>query len=765
MANVAAWLAISRVGYRTCPLCEATCGLEITIEAGSVKRIRGDRANPFSAGFVCPKGTVLGRLHEDPDRLRAPLVKRGSRHVEVSWSEAFAEVSDRVGAVRSAHGNDAIAMYFGNPNAHSFQNSLAIRPLARALGSRNVYSASTLDQMPKHISSAYMFGAASAIPVPDIDRTDFLVLLGANPYESNGSLATAPDWPGRLDRIRDRGGTVVVVDPRRTKTAANADRHIAIIPGTDAALLMAVIAVLFEEDLVNLGSVGDYVTGLETVRSTALPYTPDRVQAATGVPAGVIRELARDLAAADRAAVYGRMGTHTSRFGTIASWAVDVINVITGNLDREGGAMFPMGLHTKASRPARRFRTGRWTSRVRELDEVLGELPTSTLIDEITTPGEGQVRAFITIGGNPALTSPDAAALDDALGALEFMVSVDPYVNETTRHADVILPPPSALEKSHYDLAFTTLSVRNYAMWSEPVFEKDPTQPSEFEILVTLTGILSGLAPDTSAAGLAEASLVARVGSEVSNPSSPIAGRDASDIMKALAMHDELPDRFLDLMIRTGARGDGFGSDPGGWTLQRLKDQPHGVDLGPLQPRVPDVISTESGLIELAPESIVEDVARLTASIESTEQPDLMLVSRRELRSNNSWLHNIDVLVRGQNRCTLRVHPADADRLALVEGEMASVTSSAGSVAVVVEVNDEMRPGVVSLPYGWGHDASGTRLGVASKRPGVNTNILTDRSVVDAVSGNAVFNGIPVVVQRTSASTTPVGQGTAERPA
>lgn len=737
-----------RVAYRTCPLCEATCGLEITVEGGAVKRIRGDRDNPFSAGFVCPKGTVLGRLHEDPDRLRMPLVKRGSDHVEVSWQEAFAEVARRLGDIRAAHGNDAVAIYFGNPNAHSFQNSLAIRPLAKALGSRNVYSASTLDQMPKHISSAYMFGAASTIPVPDIDRTDFLVLLGANPYESNGSLATAPDWPGRLDRIRDRGGTVVVVDPRRTKTAANADQHIAIIPGTDAAMLMAVISVLFEEDLVSLGSLAEHVSGLAALRTAAAPFTPDRVETATGVSAPVIRALARDLAASRAAAVYGRIGTHTSAFGTLTSWAVDVINVLTGNLDRAGGAMFPMGLHARASRPARDFRAGRWASRVRQLDEVLGELPTATLIDEIVTAGDGQVRAFITVGGNPALTSPDAARLDEALGSLEFMVSVDPYLNETTRHADVILPPPSALEKSHYDMAFTTLSVRNYAMWSDPVFERDPGQPSEFDILVTLTGIVSGLPPDADPTRLAEASLVSRVVSEVGKPSSPIAGRDAAEIVESLSIHDEMPDRFLDLMIRTGARGDAFGSNPGGWTLQRLKDHPHGVDLGPLEPRVPDVVSTMSGLIELAPDRIVGDLDRLAASIDSEERPELALVSRRELRSNNSWLHNIDVLVRGRNRCTLRVHPIDAERLGLDDGARARVTSSVGTITATVEVNDEMRPGVVSLPYGWGHDAPSTRLGVASKNPGVNTNVLTDRTAIDPVSGNAVFNGIPVAVQR-----------------
>lgn len=734
-----------RLAYRTCPLCEATCGLEIRLVDEDVKVIRGDRENPFSNGFVCPKGTVLGRLHNDPDRVRTPLVKRDGVHVEASWEEAFAEIHRRLEDLKARHGSRALALYIGNPNAHSYQNNLAIRPLAKSLGSSNIFSASTLDQMPKHVSAGYMFGSASTIPVPDIDRTDLLVILGANPYESNGSLATAPDWPGRLEALRERGGRIVVVDPRRTKTAENADQHIPIVPGTDAALLMAIVHVLFEESLVQPGRLEPHVSGLDDVATAALPFSPEIVETVTGIDAATIRDLAREIASAERAAVYGRIGTHTVEFGTIASWAVDVIAALTGNLDEPGGMMLPLGLHQTATKRKRGFQTGRWRSRVRDLPEVLGELPASTMIDEMTEPGDGRIRALITVGGNPALTSPDSGAFDEALASLEFMVSVDPYLNETTRHADVLLPPPSALEKSHYDIAFTTLSVRNYAMWSAPVFERPDGHPSEFDILVTLTAILSGAPADADPRSLAEATLAGQVGSAVSTPGSPIEGRDPAEILEALAVHPEVTERFLDLMIRIGARGDGFGADPDGWTLQRLQHHEHGVDLGPLEPRIPEVLATPSGSVELAPEAIIADLDRLASSLGARPE-GFVLVGRRELRSNNSWLHNVEVLVKGRNRCTLRVNPDDAEKLDLTDGSTATVRSSVGEVTVEVEINDEMMAGVVSLPYGWGHARDGSRLSVASARPGVNTNVLTDRTRIDPLSGNAVLNGIPVEV-------------------
>lgn len=728
-----------RVAYRTCPLCEATCGVQITLDDDAIKVIRGDRDNPFSQGFICPKGSTLGRLHEDPDRIRTPLVKRDGRFTETSWEVALAEIDRRLAPLLAEHGRDAAALYIGNPNAHGFQNNLALRPFAKALGTRNIYSASTVDQMPKHVSCGHMFGHPATIPVPDIDRTDYLLMLGANPLESNGSLATAPDWPGRLRALVERGGRLVVVDPRRTKTAELATVHLPIRPGADAAWLLSLVHVLFDDDLVSDDLVP--VDGINEVRAATADLSPETTAMFTGIDAVSTRQIARELATAHSACVYGRIGTHTVTFGTLAAWAVDVLNVLTGNLDRPGGAMFPLGLHQPARRTTRPFRQGRFRSRVRDLPETLGELPVATLADEILTEGAGQVRALFTVAGNPALTTPDSGRLAQALDSLDLMVSVDIYVNETTRHADVILPGRSALEKSHYDLAFTTLSLRDYAMYSPPLFSHDGL--SEFEAIVALTGIAAGMGSDADPAALAEAALAAQVQSAVGAADSPINGRDPDEILKELAVWP-IPERFLDLMIRTGHRGDGFGGNPEGMTLERLAAAPHGIDFGPLVPRIDDAVSTPSGRVELAPAPIIEDIPRLRAAIEAHRPEDLVLVGRRELRSNNSWLHNVEVLVRGKERCTLHVHPDDAAAIGVSDGEPVRVRSSVGTVTAPAEITDAIMAGVVSLPYGWGHDADGTKLSVASRRPGVNTNVLTDSSPLDPLSGNAVLNGIPV---------------------
>ena len=735
----------NRVAYRTCPLCEATCGLRLEVEDGRVLRIRGDEEDPFSKGFICPKGSSLGALHEDPDRVRRPLVRRDRVHVEVSWDEAFAEIERRLSPLLEEHGRDAVAVYFGNPNAHNFGSTLAIRPLAKALGTKNVYSASTVDQMPKHVSCGLVFGHPLTIPVPDIDRTDLLLLLGANPLESNGSLATAPDWPGRLAAIRARGGRVVVVDPRRTRTAERADLHVRIRPGTDAALLAGIARALFDEGLAGAGALAPLVNGVREVREAVSGFTPERVSPFTGVPAETISDLARELASAPTAVVYGRIGTHTTAYGTLAAWLVDVLNAITGNLDMPGGAMFPHAAHEQPRRPRRAFRTGRWQSRVRGLPEVLGELPVSTLADEIETAGDGQVRALLTVAGNPALTTPDAGRLDRLLEGLELMVSVDPYLNATTRHADVILPPPSVLEKPHYDLAFTALSVRDVAHYSPPVFEREPGSPSEFEILVRLTAIAGGLGAGADPAALATASLAGRVEEAIADPSSPLHGRDAGEILSELGERP-VEERLLDLMLRTGHRGDGFGADPEGLSLAALERVPHGVDFGPLAPRLPDALSTPSGLVELAPRALVADLGRLERALDGTAAGGMVLIGRRQLRTANSWTQNVPVLVRGKDACVVQLHPDDAARLGLADGALATVRSAAGTVVVPVEVTDVVMRGIVCIPYGWGHGLPGARQAVAAAHAGVNVNVLTDASATDPLSGTAVLNGIPVTV-------------------
>ena len=737
----------TRVAFRTCPLCEATCGVRLEIEDGRVTRIRGDEDDPVSRGFICPKGSTLGALHEDPDRLRAPLVRRDGAHVGVSWEVAFAEVERLLTPILAKHGRDAVAIYIGNPNAHNFANTLAIRPLAKALGTRNVYTASTVDQMPKHVACGLVFGHPLAIPVPDLDRTDYLLLLGANPLESNGSLATAPDWPGRLEAIRRRGGRIVVVDPRRTRTAEKADRHVPIRPGTDAALLAGIAQALFEEGLVDAGAVAPLVAGLDDVGAAVAGFTPERVASFTGVRAETIATLARELATAPTAVVYGRIGTHTTAYGTLAAWLVDVLNVLTGNLDRPGGAMFPHPAHEKQRRKPRSFRTGRWTSRVRGLPEAMGELPVSTLADEIETPGEGQVRALLTVAGNPALTTPDAARLDALLAGIELLVCVDPYLNATTRHAHVILPPPSLLEKPHYDLAFTGLSVRDFADFSPDVFDRAEGTPSEFEILVRLAAIGAGLGAGADPTALATATLQAQVEREVADEGSPVHGRDPGEIVADLDSSGRPPDeQLLDLLLRTGHRGDGFGAHPGGLSLDVLERHPHGIDFGPLAPRLPDALATESGLIELAPPQLIEDLARLERALDATARGGMMLVGRRQLRTANSWTQNVPVLVRGKDSCLAQIHPDDAARLGLADGETAAVRSAAGAVEICVQVTDVVMPGVICIPYGWGHGLPGTRQSVAAAHAGVNVNVLTDPSAIDPVSGNAVLNGIPVTV-------------------
>jgi anaerobic selenocysteine-containing dehydrogenase len=733
---------------RICPLCEATCGLELTISAGAVTGARGDAADVFSHGFICPKGAGFAELDNDPDRLRAPLVRRNGEFVEVGWAEAFSAVAEGLGDVLAAHGGPSVAVYVGNPNVHTVAGSLYPPLLIRALGTRNVFTASTLDQMPKQVAQGYLFGNPFAFGVPDLDRTDHLVILGANPMVSNGSVTTAPDIPGRLRALRRRGGRLTVIDPARTRTAALADRHIAPRPGTDAALLFAVVHVLFDEGLVDadLGGIADQVTGVDEIRSLATDFAPEVVADHCGVAATEIRTLAREIAAAPSAAVYGRIGTSTVEFGTLTNWLVDVVNVLTGNLDRPGGVMFPLGPTAPAPRPprpGRGFGIGRWHSRVSGYPEVAGEFPAAALAEEIHTPGTGQVRALLTIAGNPVLSAPDGQRLSAALDGIDFMVSVDPYLNETTRHADVILPPPPPSQSPHFDFALNNLAVRNNARYSPPVLALPDGRPSEAEILSRIALLIFGAGVDADPESVDEQVITATLTKETADPNSPVAGRLVPELATLLTGGSGY-ERRLDMMLRLGAYGDGFGADPGGLTLQRLRAAPHGVDLGPLQPRLPEVLRTASGKVELSAPALVADTARLRAGLAGGAGDGLVLIGRRHLRSNNSWMHNLPALTGGTNRCTLRIHPDDAAALGL--DDIAIIKGAGGELVVPVEVTEDIRPGVVSLPHGWGHDQDGTRLAVAAVAPGVNANQLNDGSTLDPLSGTAVLNGLPVVV-------------------
>ena len=742
-------MADTRTALRICPLCEATCGLTLTISEGRVTGARGDREDVFSAGFICPKGASFGELDNDPDRLTQPLVRRDGVLTEATWDEAYAVVADRLGEVIREHGGASVGVYLGNPNAHTIAGSLYAPLISRGLGTRHVYSASTLDQMPKHVALGLMFGSPVAFTVPDLDRTDYLVIIGANPLVSNGSLATAADFPGKLRALRKRGGRLVVIDPARTRTAELADRHLAPRPGTDAALLFAIVHVLFEEGLVekDLGGIAEHVNGVDEVRARADEFSPEAVASHCGVSADDIRMLAREIAAAPTAAVYGRIGTSTVEFGTVGSWLVDVINILTGNLDRPGGAMFPLGATVPAPRPpkpGRGFRTGRWYSRVSGHPEALSEFPAAALAEEIDTVGEGQIKAMITIAGNPVLSAPDGDRLDRALDSVDFMLSIDPYLNETTRHADVILPPPPPAQSAHFDIALNNLAVRNNVRYSPRALPLD-ARPDEPEILSRIALILYGLGPDGDPALVDDQVIATTLTKETADPDSPVAGR-AVDELTAMLVRGAGYERRLDMMLRLGPYGDGFGANPDGLTLERLKAAPHGIDLGPLQPRLPGVLRTPTGRIELAPEPLIADVERLRDSV-GRARDRFVLIGRRHLRSNNSWMHNVPALSGGTNRCTLQIHPDDAADLGLTD--TAVIKGPGGELLAPVEVTDGMRRGVVSLPHGWGHDRGGTGQELATSQPGVNVNQLNDGNHLDPLSGTAVLNGIPVDIAPT----------------
>ena len=736
--------------YRICPICEATCGLTIQIAGRTVGDIRGNADDVFSHGYICPKGVALRELDADPDRLRTPLVRRGGELVEASWDEAFAEIEKRMAPIIAEHGREGVGVYLGNPSAHKVALQLYISVFLKALSSKNIYSASTLDQMPKQVSNALMYGNFLTCAVPDIDRTELLVIMGANPMASNGSLWTVPDFRGRVKALQKRGGRLIVIDPKRSQTAKLADQHIAIRPGTDAFLLAAVAHTLIEEDLVNVGGLASILNGMSDVKDAVKGYAPEAVAEITQVQSESIRQLARDIARTEAAGVYGRMGTSTQEFGTLASWLTDVVNVLAGNLDRPGGMMFPKAPALQANSTGtpgvgRGTRIGRWQSRVRGAAEILGELPAVCLAEEIETPGAQQIRALFTIAGNPILSAPNGGRIGRAFGSLDFMVSIDIYLNETTRHADVILPGTSPLEESHFDIGFHQFAIRNAARFSPPVFPLNGERPGEWEVLLRLAAIVSR--QDVSTEELDEQIIRGRIKSLTGKEESPIYERDEEEVFSSLTGVG--PDRQIDLALRVGPYGDGFGTEPDGLSLQKLIDTPNGIDFGPLEPRLPEALRTPSGKIELAPPEILSDLPRLDKALGRATATGFLLIGRRDVRTNNSWLHNLPLLAKGPFKCTMQIHPDDAEQLGLDDGAMASVRGKTGAVEVVTERTDDIMRGVVCIPHGFGHNQQGANLRIASERPGFNSNLLADDSVTDPLSGNAILNGIPVSVSAT----------------
>lgn len=735
-----------RTHFRTCPLCEATCGLAVEVEGDQVLKVRGDKEDPFSKGFICPKGSSLGALHHDPDRLRRPLVRREGVLVEATWDEAFLAIAEGFDRVFAEHGRESLALLLGNPITHHLAPALYVGPLVRACATRNIYSASTVDQMPQHVVSGLVWGDPSVFPLPDLDRTDHLLMLGANPVASNGSLITAPDFPGRLKAMPARGGRLVVVDPRRSETADRADEHLFIKPGTDVFWLASLVQTLFEEDLVDVGRLEAFVDGVDTIRDLVAPFTPERVADLCGIDAETTRRQARDLAGAAAAAVYGRIGNHTVEFGTATAWMAAVLNILTGNFDRPGGVMTssPLAARINDGDPGGKgYRTGRWKSRVNGHPEVNGEFPAASLADEMETGGPGQIKAALSVATNPVRSYPNSERLDQAFGELDFYVAFDIYVNETTRHADVILPAPSALEEEAYELTFMANAIRSFGKYDDPVFKGEG--PSEADLFARLTLALRGEGGDADPQLVHDELLDSAIGRLVESD-----GLDRETIEKELEGLTPVQ-QLLDLKLRAGWQGDLFGGRPGGISLRKLADHPHGVDLGPMVERYPARLKTESGLFELASPLLVEDWARVMARLESPSADDgLLLIGRRHVRSNNSWMHNIGPLVSGKSRCTLLMNPDDAKSRGLVGGAATEIRSRTGALVVEVELSDAMMPGVVSLPHGWGHNVDGIRMGVAEAHAGVASNVLTDDRLIDTASGNAVLNGIPVEVAAAS---------------
>ncbi|WP_372507876.1 molybdopterin-dependent oxidoreductase [Mycolicibacterium crocinum] len=721
-----------------CPLCEAMCGLEIQVSDGRVESIRGNSDDVWSRGHLCPKGASLGAIHEDPDRIRTPMIKVDGQWQEVSWDAAFRRCTELLAPVIAEHGIGAVTCYTGNPLAHSFSLGRYTGVLLGMSGIPVSYSPGTIDQWPKNLSSHLMYGNWWGFPVPDIERTDLLVVMGANPAASQGSLLAAPDVMGILADI----DTVIVIDPVRTATAAKADEWLPITPGTDAALLLAVVHTLFEENLVNLGGLADHIDGVETLRAAAVDWTPERVAPVTGIDAERIKQLARQLASTQRAVVYGRIGLCNQEFGSLASWLVDVVNILTGHFDTPGGAMFPRpAVWTVTAQPQPGLEGGlpefgRWQTRVRGAKEVLGQVPVSCLAEEIETPGDGQIRALITVAGNPVLSTPQGDRLDELLPGLDAMISVDLWLNETTRHADVILPGLSPLEQPHHDDLILAFAINSIANYSAPVFAPDdPDRPEEWEILVRLTGLCAGVP--------AEEVDVTAIDDGFFDYLCFTQGLDGAEV-RSHYTHGG-PERILDLTLRTGPFGDRYGVNPDGLSLAKLKEQPNGINFGPMVSQVPEVLNTTDKKIRLAPQYLLDDIPRLARRLER-EPDELVLVSRRHLRSNNSWLHNVSALMKGRDRCTLLMHPEDAASRGVSGGDHVTVASSAGQIEVPVELTDAIKPGVVSMPHGWGHGKPGTRMAVANGSPGVNTNILSPPTFLDEPSGNGALNGIPVTV-------------------
>ncbi|MCA2208052.1 molybdopterin oxidoreductase family protein [Nocardia rosealba] len=725
----------SKTIARQCTLCEAHCGILVTVREDRVTRIEGNPDDVLSRGYICPKATAMGGLHHDPDRLRTPMRRTATGFVPVSWDEAFREIGTRLRAVRAAHGSSAIAMYMGNPAAHS--SSVLYGGLLRAaLFTRNFFTASSIDQFPQEFTAWRMFGSNVLMPVADIDRTHRLVVLGANPAVSNGSITTMPGAKQRIKDVRKRGGTVVVIDPRRTETARLADEHIAVRPGGDVYLLLGMLHVLLGEGLCDERRVRAQCVGWDELIALVADTTPERMAGPAGVDAATIRTLARDHAAAPSAVLYARIGVCQQVTGTLTHWLVNTINAVTGNLDRPGGQMFATPV-VDGARYAKYLRVGHgaWTDRTGTYRSFRSELPVAALAHDILEPGEDRIRAMITYAGNPVLSTPQAGKLDEALAALDFFVAVDMYITETTRHADFILPPVSALEREELNLLFPIFSVRNNARYDAKVFDPPADGKDDWQILARLVTEVTPL------------------------PARRLTGRILNAVFEQLS-----PLRLTAAAVAAGPYGV-LRRGRKGLTLGKIRDTPGGIDLGPLRPRLPELIGTPDRAVHLAP---ADFLAAVRTVLDETDSPtadyDLQLIGRRHLRSNNSWLHNIESMVKGRDRCTILMHPDDAAARGLADGDQATVESPVGAIEVPVEISTDIRAGVVAVPHGYGHREPGVGWQVAAALPGANVNLLHDPARTDPLSGTSAVNNTWVRIGRVEKAGSATGSEAAVAP-
>ena len=720
--------------YSTCTLCEAMCGIEVATKGRQILSIKGDKDNPFSQGYICPKASALKDLYDDPDRVKRPVKRVGDNWQEITWEDAFDLVANKLHGIQQEHGEDGVGVYLGNPNAHNMGSILFGPYFYRALKTHNRYSATSVDQLPHHIISRRLFGHMSQIPIPDIDHTQHFMIIGGNPLASNGSIMTVPNVKKRLKGIQKRGGKVVVIDPKRSETADLSCEHHFIRPGSDVLLLLAMLHVLFEKQLYNVEALLPYAEDIMEVEHYVRNFSPEKVSEKTGIQASQIIQLVTDFCEAEAAVCYGRMGASVQAFGTLTQYLIMLFNILTGNLDKRGGMMFTQPAADTLP-VAGKGSLGTFTSRVRGLPAFAGEYPVACLAEEILTPGEGQIKAMVIGAGNPVVTTPNAEQLDKAFAQLDFMVAVDFYITETSRHADVILPPVTALERDHYDIVFHNFAVRNFAKYSEAVVDTDADQLTDWQIYLSLAERIDKLN-----------------------------GRSTAHYA---ALWSKQPKGVVDDLLQTGLYGDKRGafqngvndsdtekegSTAHGLTLKKLKANPHGIDLGPLQPSLPFALFHENKKINVDFDYFMADIDRVNAHFfdkQSHAQP-LVLIGRRHIKTNNSWLHNSPRMVKGNNRCTMQLHPDDGAKYGIKNGDEVKVKSRVGELTIEAEITDAIMPGVVSIPHGWGHNKKGIKLSVASQHPGVNTNILTDHKQVDELSGNAVLNGVPVELEKVS---------------